>query len=426
MTQRSSQSTTSVFRQAWAPRFLFVLLLGLGMTARSVSQHEIAASLFSTYDEFKVQDISTRTFTQRQLAGWIGGLETRGAFRSERAGTSAEGRDILLLTVGSGPTAVFLWSQMHGDEPTATMAIIDMLSFFSLFPDHPVAQIITERLTVSMMPMINPDGAERFQRRTAQLVDINRDALTLRTPEARLLKATRERLSPRFGFNLHDQSPRYSVGSSRKVAAIGLLAPALDEEKSDPPVREDAKHVAAALVNILGTFIPGHIARYDDTFEPRAFGDNIQKWGTSTVLIESGGWAGDPEKMFLRKLNTVALLSVLYEIATGQYQNAQIASYEDLPFNRERFYDLIVRGASVRTNGLVPPIVTDVGINFESSGRTRRPADSTYARIVDIGDLHTFGSFEEISGKGIELDSTVVRLDRRMLKSQLLQMIRGN
>jgi len=397
------------------------------MTTRSVSQHDAAADLFARYDEYMMRAVSTRTFTQKQLAQWLASIQPRGAFRMERAGISAEGRDIFLLTVGQGPTTVFLWSQMHGDESTATMALLDMLNFFSLLGDHPASQAITQRLTVAMMPMLNPDGAERFQRRSSQLIDINRDALRLQSPEARLLKGTLDRLSPQFGFNLHDQNPRYSVGSSRKVAAIGLLAPALDEEKTDPPVRQRAKHVAASVAEILAGLIPGHVARYDDTFEPRAFGDNIQKWGTSTVLIETGGWPGDPEKMYLRKLNAVTLLTVLVEIASGRYQTTDIASYEDLPFNAERFYDMIVRGASIRTNGIVSPIVADVGINFESGGRVAKvPSDSIYARIVDIGDLHTFGSFEEIDGKGIELDSTVVKLDRRILKTRLMELIDRN
>ena len=34
-----------------------------------------------------------------------------------------------------------------------------------------------------MVPMLNPDGAERFQRRNAQGIDINRDALLLQSPE---------------------------------------------------------------------------------------------------------------------------------------------------------------------------------------------------------------------------------------------------
>ena len=55
------------------------------------------------------------------------------------------------------------------------------------------------------------------------------------------------------------------------------------------------------MEKVLSDFIPGHIGRYSDDYEPRAFGDNFQTWGTSTILIETGGWKGDPEKQFLRK-----------------------------------------------------------------------------------------------------------------------------
>ena len=85
-----------------------------------------------------------------------------------------------------------------------------------------------------------------------------------------------------------------------------------------------AKRVASALTMVLEQFTPDHIAKYDDTFEPRAFGDNIQKWGTSVVLIESGGWKNDPEKMFIRKLNCVGLLSVFYSIASGEVEKNTI------------------------------------------------------------------------------------------------------
>ena len=75
--------------------------------------------------------------------------------------------------------------------------------------------------------MLNPDGAERFQRRNAQSIDINRDALRLQTPEGRALKALRDRLNPTVGFNLHNQSWRTSVGTPPKpgvdFAAVGGL-----------------------------------------------------------------------------------------------------------------------------------------------------------------------------------------------------------
>src|SRR5262245_18097826 len=44
----------------------------------------------------------------------------------ECVGESLEHRSIDLITVGTGPFRVLLWSQMHGDEPTATAALFDV------------------------------------------------------------------------------------------------------------------------------------------------------------------------------------------------------------------------------------------------------------------------------------------------------------
>ncbi len=115
------------------------------------------------------------------------------------------------------------------------------------------------------------------------------------TPEAAIKKNASHKHRPHFGFNLHDQEPHYTVGTTRNITAVALLAPAIDESRSDNPVRLRAKKVASVLAQILELFIPGKTAKWDDTFCPNAFGDNIQKWGTCTVLVESGGWRGDPE-----------------------------------------------------------------------------------------------------------------------------------
>ncbi|NUN94208.1 MAG: peptidase M14, partial [Verrucomicrobiae bacterium] len=114
----------------------------------------------------------------------LGGLATM-----EEAGRSAEGRSINLLRLGTGKTKVFLWSQMHGDEPTATMALLDLLHYIALRRETPEVKAILKQTTLLIIPMLNPDGAERFQRRTSQGIDMNRDALRLQTPEARVLKS---------------------------------------------------------------------------------------------------------------------------------------------------------------------------------------------------------------------------------------------
>ena len=134
------------------------------------------------------------------------------------------------------------------------------------------------------------------------------------------------------------------------------------------------------------------MAKWDDTFEPRAFGDNIQKWGTSTVLVESGGWKGDPNKLFLRKLNCIGLLTALYAIAIGETEYAEIGIYEQIPVNRKLACHRIIRNALLQLNNQTAPLKVDIGINIE----TRKSASSglleEVATIVEIGDLRPYAA----------------------------------
>ncbi len=98
----------------------------------------------------------------------------------------------------------------------------------------------------------------------------------------------------------------------------------------------------------LQKFIPGQVGRYADDHEPRAFGDNFQKWGTTLILIESGGYAGDPEKQYIRKLNFMTLLTAFESISNKTYAKENKDRYEDIPENGRSLFDLVVRGATVK------------------------------------------------------------------------------
>jgi len=179
------------------------------------SQHRVAA-------------IAERRFTQQQLWSAIEPSLRSSALRVTDVGRSIQNRPIRAVTFGSGPTKVLLWSQMHGDESTATMALADILSFFADPARDPLRERLARALTVVMVPMLNPDGAELFQRENAAGIDINRDARRLSSPEARALKALRDSLRPEFGFNLHDQNARTLTGARGRQVAIAVLAPASD------------------------------------------------------------------------------------------------------------------------------------------------------------------------------------------------------
>ncbi len=197
---------------------------------------------------------------------------------------------------------------MHGDEPTATSALFDLFEYLRRHRQDPAVARILSRLTLHVVPMLNPDGAERFERRNAQSIDINRDALRLQTPEGKALKALRDRLNPRVGFNLHNQSWRTSVGRPPKPASISLLSVAYDEPRTENAGRKLTKQLCAVIRDALEPFAPGQIGRYDDEFEVRAFGDNITLWGTPVVLIETGPWPSPEPDAALVRLNFVAIV----------------------------------------------------------------------------------------------------------------------
>jgi len=380
----------------------------------------IARELFNSYDSFKVVEITSCRITHANILKWFQSFKEQDLFTKLPLGTSGEGRTISLYTIGNGSTKVMLWSQMHGDEPTATMALIDIFNFFTKHQGHTVTKTIKEKLTLLVIPMLNPDGAERFTRRTAQLIDLNRDALALETPEARILKETCSKYQPEYAFNLHDQDARLTVGTTKKIAAMALLAPSTDESRTDTPVRVRSKKVASTFAQILNLFIPGYLAKWDDTFEPRAFGDNIQKWGTSTMLIESGGWKGDPNKFFIRKLNCIALLTTLYAIATSESAQVNTEVYEQIPFNMKLGCDYIIRNAVLQMNNQTAPIRVDIGINFETRKNESTDTLEKIATIVEVGDLTTFTALEEdVDVKGAKLDADRIKLDHSFYASEL-------
>jgi hypothetical protein len=143
----------------------------------------------------------------------------------------------------------------------------------------------------------------------------------------------------------------------------------------------------------MNEMIPGKVARYDDSFEPRAFGDNMQLWGTSTVLVESGHALNDPEKLHIRKLNFIGMISCFAAMATGMYRNSNIPLYENLPGNGKRAYDVIIRDVRI-DHGDGRTTSADLGISYQVDTHS----EST-PTLVDLGDLHTFIGLKEIDGR---------------------------
>lgn len=379
----------------------FTLMLFFILSAGFAQETDITESLYSTYEKYREPSLEKRRIKHHELQPLIDAYRKNKKFTVQKVGESIAGRKLSLISIGSGKTDVFLWSQMHGDEPTATQAIFDILNFLDSEDFKEEKQDILKSCTLHFLPMLNPDGAEIFQRRNRLGVDINRDALQLQSPESRVLKRIRDSLDADFGFNLHDQSTYYNAERTEKPATISYLAPAYNYEKEVNDVRANAMKVIVFMNGIIQKYAPGQVGRYNDDFEPRAFGDNIQKWGTSTILIESGGYPDDVEKQEIRKLNYVSILAAIYTIAKGNYKDIPLEDYEKIPENDRKLFDLKIENATYPLLG--NQYVIDIGMNRLEVDEEDYNDFWYSSRILDQGDLSTYYGYETFDATGYEI-----------------------
>lgn len=374
-----------------------LLFLSIAITTHAQSD-EFYPKLYKNYDSYKESSLEHRRFKHADLQPLIDKVRTDSKYEVQQVGKSIEGRSINMISIGSGKRNILLWSQMHGDEPTATQAIFDLINFFNSedFPQE--KKMILKKLKLHFIPMLNPDGAEQFKRRNALGVDLNRDALRLQSPEGRALKKMRDSLDAEVGFNLHDQSRYYNAERTSKPATISYLATAYNYEKDINKTRGRSMKVISFMNDIIQNYAPGQVGRYNDDFEPRAFGDNIQKWGTSLILIESGGYQNDIEKQEIRKLNFVSILAALETLADNSYKKIKLKEYEKIPMNDRKMFDLKLEELSYKTNGNTYTL--DLGVYRYEVDNADHSDFYNRSQVVDIGDLSTFYGYETFKGSG--------------------------
>ncbi len=352
------------------------------------------------WDKQHISSLPPSNVRHKDLQKYLEQLKKLG-LKVEEVGRSYANREIYQIEWGTGATKVFMWSQMHGDEPTATSALLDMFAYLQNNRGKTWVKELEKTLTIRGVPMLNPDGAERFQRRNAQGIDINRDALNLATPEARLLKQLRDELKPIVGFNLHNQGWRTSVNG--RPASISLLSVAYDSARTVNAGRLLTKRLAAIVRGALEPLASGRIGKYDDSFEPRAFGDNITLWGTPVLLIETGPWPAENPDPELVRLNFVALIAALDALASGRVHNGDPARYDSLPMNESELFYYAIRGGQVLRGDGTPAFRADVGITARRrvQGRGAERRVRIGADIEDIGDLRTAGALFDIDATGL-------------------------
>lgn len=305
---------------------------------------------------FKIHGLSDRYLPPQRLEQVLTKLNEE--VRCRTVGESVGQRPIYAIELGKGPVRVLIWSQMHGNESTTTRALLDFLMAYA--KDAQIKERLS-RLSICILPMLNPDGALAYTRENANEIDLNRDAGARSEPETRVLFSVFETFKPHYCFNLHDQRTRYGVGEPPVSANLSFLAPAADAEKSVTTARETAMKLIAHLTNKLQREYQVDVGRYDDEFNPDCVGDTFTKMGIPCILFESGFFPGDYSREKTRMYMYYALLLALDGIADIENLPESTGIYFEIPENKTCFADIILRNVvSSKTN-----TAEDIILNYE-------------------------------------------------------------
>jgi len=304
-------------------------------------------NLIHNYKQYARDFRGMRYLPYEQLEHALGKLSPEFYVISE--GTSQLGCPIKSINFGKGDQKILIWSQMHGNESTTTKAIFDALHILSSKGYSTFTKELSKQCTLKIVPMLNPDGSNRYTRSNANQIDLNRDAVDKSQKETQVFFKVVDEFNPHFCFNMHGQRTIFSAGDNEYPATMSFLAPAFNKERTLNNIRISAMQLIAAASNVLKAFIPNQIARYDDAFNENCFGDFLTKQGIPTILFEAGHFQDDYFRDITRQYVCLSLFAMLNAIITNNYKSIDYRMYFNLPENKKRYLDIIIKNINGRT-----------------------------------------------------------------------------
>lgn len=305
-------------------------------------------------------------------------------------GKSVENVDINAFELGHGNKKVLMWSQMHGNESTTTKAVWDLVNF--LQSEDELAKTILKECKLTIVPILNPDGAKAYTRVNSNEVDLNRDAKNLSQPESIAFRKLFEAFRPDFCFNLHDQRTLFSAGKTNKPATVSFLSPSSNKERHITPTREIAMKLIVAMNQMLQERIPGQVGRYDDGFNDNCIGDTLQMLGVPTILFESGHYPNDYQRERTREFIFFSMVEALKTIATDSIDTYKTGDYFSIPGNDKLFFDILVKHPEVVNKVFEPG--HSVGIRYKEVLIDKKI--SFIPEVAEIGPLEGFYGHQTI------------------------------
>jgi len=124
-------------------------------------------------------------------------------------GKSAKGAHIPMVIIRDPEVPVqstaklFIICRQHGNEPASTEAMLSLIkSYFTQLRKQDIDML--KKVTILIVPMMNPDGSAKNKRRNANNADLNRDWLTQKQPETRAVAQAIKKWQPDIIIDAHE------------------------------------------------------------------------------------------------------------------------------------------------------------------------------------------------------------------------------
>ena len=261
------------------------------------------------------------------------------------AGTSGEGRELLYATVGDGPTTFWLQARIHGNELHSTESVLQVLDH--LGSGDPGARLIREQLTVVVIPMYNPDGAEANIRQstTPTSTDLNRDWENFAQPESVAFWKLWRDLAPDLALDLHHMGEAPVVDGTDDLNQFQIGARSIDPSRMTAEQWATNRAMAMVSVDALDHYGVANVAHYPLIDITNAALSRMLMGGTAPAgeqpvtqsptrgaIFYEVRSVGQKSNGQLERLFTIPTMAVLTAAADGSLGSYDISGYPDIPF----------------------------------------------------------------------------------------------
>ena len=270
--------------------------------------------------------------------------QSKGRVSLETVGQSNEGRDIFLAKVGRGPIRILYITQQHGNEPLGTEAALQLLRRLG---SGGAWDAVLDRVTLLVVPRVNPDGAERFWRQNydpdcnpalhdctpGRGFDINRwhdpavAPAANPVPEAAAVQRVFLTYRPSFVVDFHHQGSYVNADGEMITTSIfwpnaaGVPASAVTF----------SKQISVVIDDTLSQYGFAEVSQYPGTL-PRGISRNAYGLlGAGSVLVELRGDIGQKSAGKLIRTAYVIMAVLLEAAAEGTLDDADPARADLIP-----------------------------------------------------------------------------------------------